>query len=62
LYCFCVFALFYNRFMKRSNLLLPGVYENLNSPDWGEHPALFLGRCGRKAGTGKPEKAQAIRS
>ena len=24
---------------------------NLTSPDWREHPALFLGRCGRKAGT-----------
>ena len=23
---------------------------NLNSPDWWEHPAIFYGRCGRKAG------------
>jgi len=32
------------------------------SPDWREHPALFQGRCGRKAGTWIAEKAQAIRS
>jgi hypothetical protein len=36
--------------------------KNRSSPDWREHPALFQGRCGRKAGIWKPEKAQAIRS
>lgn len=36
--------------------------KNLNSPDWREHPPVFFGRCGRKAGIWKAGKARAIRS
>jgi hypothetical protein len=35
--------------------------ENLTSPDRREHPALFQGRCGRKAGIWIAGKARAIR-
>ena len=33
----------------------------LSTPDWREHPDLFLGRCGRKAGTWIADKRLLIR-
>ena len=35
---------------------------NSPTPDWREHPALFLGRCGRKAGIWIADNRLLIRS